>query len=122
MRLLADECLDQTVVSALRAAGHDVERVAIGSGFDDDHVVTLAERTGRVLLTQDLDFGRIAVEERRPQTGLVLLRVEPPHVAPVAARLVRLLHDHPERVPGAINVIDEATLRTRRLGDPTREG
>ena len=119
MRLLADECVDQTVVNSLQDAGHDVERVAIGSGLDDDQVATRAETAGRVLLTQDLDFGRIAVEERRPQTGLVLLRVEPPHVASIAERLVRFLREHPDLVPGAINVIDEVTLRTRKLGEPS---
>ena len=57
MRFLADESCDFSIVRALRAAGHDVVAVReVTLGADDDVVLELAVREGRVLLTKDNDF------------------------------------------------------------------
>lgn len=74
MRLLADECLDERLAARLRLAGHDTARVPPQSGLDDLAVAALAEREDRVLLTQDTDFGAIAVRHGHPRTGVVILR------------------------------------------------
>ena len=77
MRLLADECFDERLVARLRSAGHDVVRVAVHSGLDDRAVAGLAEREDRVLLTQDTDFGAIAMKHGSPRTGMVIVRARP---------------------------------------------
>jgi predicted nuclease of predicted toxin-antitoxin system len=58
VRWLADECVDASLVARLRAAGHDVVYVAeIAPATSDAEVVGLAQRDGRLLLTEDKDFG-----------------------------------------------------------------
>lgn len=57
MRLLANENVEQPVVDALRAAGHDVTCVGEAApGARDEQVLHLANVEGRLLLTNDKDF------------------------------------------------------------------
>ena len=55
MRFLADESCDFAVVTALRAARHDVTAIVeINPDAEDDVVLALARSDGRVLLTEGL--------------------------------------------------------------------
>ena len=72
MRFLADESCDFSVVRALRSADHDV--VAIAEVFpreEDDAVMERAVRGGRILITEDKDFGQL-VYAKMQRTGSVI--------------------------------------------------
>jgi len=59
MNLLADENIDRPVIRWLREQGHDViEVVCEMPGANDEAVVALSRRTGRVLVTFDRDIGQ----------------------------------------------------------------
>jgi uncharacterized protein with PIN domain len=73
MLFLADESCDFRVVRALRAAGHDVTSVLeMIPGADDEAVIALARREGRVLITED--FGQLFYAAARPGCGVILIR------------------------------------------------
>lgn len=75
MRFLADESCDFAVVRALRAAGHDVVAIVeISPRAEDEVVIDLAVREGRILLTEDKDFGRLVYADRRATGGVLFLR------------------------------------------------
>lgn len=75
MRFLADESCDFIVVRALRFAGHDVLSVAESArGATDPVVLGLAREQGRVLLTEDKDFGRLVYATGQGSLGVVLFR------------------------------------------------
>jgi len=75
VRFLADESCDFAVVRALRGAGHDVVAMAeTAPRAEDEAVAGLAARDGRVLLTEDKDFGRLVYAEARPSAGVILIR------------------------------------------------
>lgn len=75
MRFLADESCDFAVVRALRAAGHDVMAIAeMSPRAEDEHVIGLAIREGRILLTEDKGFGQLVYASKRPSPGVVLFR------------------------------------------------
>jgi predicted nuclease of predicted toxin-antitoxin system len=58
LRFLADESCDFAVVRALRGAGYDVVAVAEFTNQSlDPAVIEQAYREGRILLTEDKDFG-----------------------------------------------------------------
>ena len=62
MRFLADENVSRQVVERLRADGHDVIAVTqSGQGVSDKHVVEMANAEGRILITEDRDFGELVV-------------------------------------------------------------
>lgn len=70
MRLVADESCDAAVVRALRGASHDVIAVAdVAPGAEDAAVIDLALRAGRVLLTEDKDFGQRVYASGRGTAG-----------------------------------------------------
>jgi len=75
MRFLADESCDFAVVRGLRGQGFDV--IAISEtcpGAEDQRVIELARKEGRILLTEDKDFGRLAYLSGEPGIGVILLR------------------------------------------------
>jgi predicted nuclease of predicted toxin-antitoxin system len=86
------------------------------SGLDDLAVAALAEREDRVLLTQDTDFGAIAVRHGRPNTGVVIVRASIVDIDRVAARLARLIERAGNDLPAAITVLDDRRVRTRPIG------
>ena len=76
MRILADECCQADVIAALRKAGHDVVSVRETSpGIADQDVVALANETDRILLTEDLDSGDLAVRRWASEGGRAVISV-----------------------------------------------
>jgi predicted nuclease of predicted toxin-antitoxin system len=56
MPFLADESCDFRVERALRAVGHEMVAV-VAAGAEEDAVIGMAMREGRIFLTEDRDFG-----------------------------------------------------------------
>jgi predicted nuclease of predicted toxin-antitoxin system len=80
--LLADENIHPLVVRFLHQQGCDIEDVLkLGLGkAADDVILAEAVKDGRIVLTHDRDFGRLAVLVRQPIYGIVYLR--PGHIEP----------------------------------------
>jgi predicted nuclease of predicted toxin-antitoxin system len=74
VKFLADECCPASIVSALREAGHDVNYVIeISPEISDLEAAALAQAQRRVLVTEDYDFGELAVRHHVRMPGLVIL-------------------------------------------------
>ena len=72
MKFLADECCDASLVSALRADGHDVLYVLeTFPGTSDDAILDRAFAEHRILLTEDKDFGELVYRLGRPAHRIV---------------------------------------------------
>ncbi len=80
--LLADENLHPGVIDWLRQQGLDVLTVHEANlvGADDQTVLQLAFNQQRVVVTQDSDFGTLAIVGQEPFVGIVYLR--PGHILP----------------------------------------
>ncbi len=75
MRFLADECCDYAAVRALREAGHEVQTISeTAPESDDGQVMDLAASQGRILVTENKDFGQLVYAAARQASGVVLLR------------------------------------------------
>lgn len=74
MRIIADSNIQMSTVVALRADGHDVVWI-MEREVDPGDKAILAEafRSGRLVITLDKDFGKLAVADKLPHCGLVLL-------------------------------------------------
>jgi len=76
MRFIVDESAGVFVASYLRGEGHDVLAVAeIMSQAADEDVLSKAMGEGRILVTNDKDFGELVFRGRRKHSGIVLLRL-----------------------------------------------
>jgi predicted nuclease of predicted toxin-antitoxin system len=113
MGLLADECVNGRLIAGLRGAGHDV--VAVRQG--DRSVIELARRDGRVVLTEDKDFGDLVVRHGLAVPGLVL-----DTCTVTCGRCWRACSPFVARHRGELHgfhvVVTAKRARTRRLGAP----
>ena len=88
MRWLADECVAGSLVAALRSDGHDVDYAAeTAQRASDSELLTRAEGSRRLLLTEDKDFGDLVFRQSRVVPGVVLLRIDPLRPATRSKRL-----------------------------------
>ena len=116
MRWLADECVHADVVSDLRRAGHDVLYAAeVSPQTEDSELADEALRDGRVLLTEDKDFGDLAFLKMRAMRGTVLLRFPTARRGLKSPRLLEAIARYGEAFYGNLTVIDERRVRQRPL-------
>lgn len=114
MNFVADECVAQEIVTRLRADGHDVYSVREQErGIDDPSVLSLAVQMGRVLLTQDHDFGELVYRQNLHHRGVMLVRL--PGFAPGtrADRVVAVVRAHAAELPNAFTVVTPSAVRIR---------
>jgi predicted nuclease of predicted toxin-antitoxin system len=116
VRFLADECCPAQVVSALRAAGHDVSYVLEQSpGAADPMAAALAEAEDRVLITEDFDFGELVVRHRVALPGLMILALGGRPIATRVRRVLETVDQVGEALRGQIVVVEIDRERVRRL-------
>ncbi|MDE0027529.1 MAG: DUF5615 family PIN-like protein [Spirochaetaceae bacterium] len=116
MRFLADESCDYAVIRALRSAGHDV--VAIADAYaqaPDIEVAALAVSDGRVLLTEDKDFGQLVFAYGEASLGVVLLRYPAQVRGAMGDDVVDLAAKHGDRLAGSFVVVAPAQIRFRPM-------
>lgn len=118
VRVLIDECCDQEIARRLSRAGWDVAYVAAGNaGIEDIAVADMAEGRGRLLLTQDYDFGELVVRYGRLSSGLVLIGCQTLGRTERVERAVAVLLEEGERLAGTFTIIELDRVRRRKLGE-----
>ena len=116
MRWLADENIHSAIVRELRTAGHDVVYAAEVSRQTSDHsLVEQAFSEGRIVLTEDKDFGEIVFRDRKPSAGVVLLRMSASHWSAKWASLLAVIAQHGEGLLMQYTVIDDGKVRSQPL-------
>ena len=116
MRLLADECVDCRIIAWLRSVGHDVLAVRdTCRGARDGDVLALARRDDRMLMTEDKDFGELALRSAESLPGIVLLRETDAALQQVLAALSTLLSADETSLRGSLVVVRGARIRVRKL-------
>ena len=116
MNFVADESVDQPIITRLRGDGHQIWSVAeMEPGISDDVVLDLANRLGVVLLTADKDFGELVFRQGRLSTGVVLARLAglaPAQKADIVAAAIRRYGPDMNR---AFSIVTASSVRVRRL-------
>jgi predicted nuclease of predicted toxin-antitoxin system len=122
VQFLADESCDFVVVSALRAAGHDVTTVAdVNPGAEDDLVLALARSEARVLLTEDKDFGLLAYAGGHDTAGVVLIRFPGHARSSLGQAVVKVVTALRDRISRAFVVVEPGRARCSRPGVADRK-
>jgi predicted nuclease of predicted toxin-antitoxin system len=112
MRFLADENCDMAAVRALRGAGHDVTLVRDQApGANDEEVMKLALSEGRILLTEDKDFGQLVRAGSAQKVGVVLLRFPALARASMGPMLLQAVGALSIRLESAFTVIEPGRFR-----------
>ena len=124
MLLLADENIQGEVVQWLCGQGHDVVYAAESRRqTPDPMLLDLARADGRIILTDDLDFGELVYRQRLASQGVVLLRLGGMAAADRINRLAQVLPAVESSLPGRFIVITADKVRIRSIPpDPDGAG
>jgi len=115
MRFLADESCDFAVVRALRAAGYDVVAVAeVSPRAEDEAIIDLAVREGRILLTEDKDFGQLVYANLQATGGVLFLRFPATVRANLPNAVPELVRRRGEQLIGRFIVVQPGRVRIGR--------
>lgn len=114
MRFIVDESTGAAVVRHLRAAGHDVLAVAdrMPQAHDPD-ILAAAAREGRVLVTNDKDFGELIFRGGQPHRGVLLLRLQDESSANRVRVVQTVLEWYADRLHDSFVVATDGYVRIR---------
>ena len=112
MRFLADESCDFAVVRALRRAGFDVLCISESSPrTEDSEVIRLALREGRILLTEDKDFGRLVYSHGQDTLGVIFLRFPTFARRQISRDVLNLVKQQGEKLVGSFVTVQPGRIR-----------
>jgi predicted nuclease of predicted toxin-antitoxin system len=121
VKIKLDENLPFRLVRILGQFGHETDTVAQEglAGQDDTRVWDAAQRAGRFLITQDLDFSDIRRFTPGTHKGILLVRLREPGRIALMSRIRDVFHvEKVEDWNGCFVVATEHKIRVRR---PDRE-
>jgi predicted nuclease of predicted toxin-antitoxin system len=116
--ILVDECLPMQFVTELRNRGHDVVWAReTYPAYPDEEILAIAKAQGRIVLTEDRDFGRLTVQYKLPAAGIIMTKLGElsgtiPEIATFVANAIDGLGDE---CAGMLTVIGLVRNRQRPL-------
>lgn len=116
MKIKLDENIPHAAVAVLQQFGHEVDSVADEGlrGATDDDVFVAAGRSGRMLITQDLDFSDMRRFRPGTHSGLLLLRLKEPGRRALLQRMVWLFQNEPVAAwAGYVVIVTDNKIRLR---------
>lgn len=116
MEFLADENVPRPVIARLRSDGIAVKSIAeISAGSPDVDVLATADQGNFILITQDQDFGELAILRQMPVSGVLLLKLgRLPLSAPVET-ISQLVQANIAILAGNLTVVEPSRTRVRPL-------
>jgi predicted nuclease of predicted toxin-antitoxin system len=118
MKFLTDENVSPAVVRALRTAGHNVLDVKEQrwQGVADEVILRRARQTGRVIVSEDLDFGNLRRYPLTGHPGAILLHLADMRPREVAERLLTFLSGvRSQTLRGAVVFLEEGQVQVVKL-------
>ena len=121
MQLYLDENVERRVANELRRMGHDVYEVTKDENtrnkgvLDKTHALE-AEKSNRILITQDVDYGKLRVRDNVPSTGVVYAKPSLVDAPDYEKRMVVILKEHEAALErGAFITVSVDKVRVREL-------
>jgi predicted nuclease of predicted toxin-antitoxin system len=118
MRLLLDACLPREWRDFLRAHGHEcVAWIDIGApNAPDTEIMRHAHAGGWVVLTHDLDFGRLLAFSRATHPSVIQFRATDIRPEALGMQLLHALQMHEDALAqGALITVETERTRSRIL-------
>jgi predicted nuclease of predicted toxin-antitoxin system len=120
MILLADESVAGTIIERLRTDGYTVSAIGeLSPGVPDTHVLSEADRTQAILVTEDKDFGELVYRHSATHHGVVLIRLAGLSRAVRATVVSEAFKTHAAEFVSAFTVIAPTGIRIRPSTAPT---
>ena len=103
------------MVRGLRAAGHNVVALSeVASRSVDREVLDQAVREGRILITEDKDFGRLVFGGGLDSAGVILIRYPGNARGEMVDALTRLVNEQGPNLHGSFVSLQPGQVRLSR--------
>lgn len=113
-KLLADESVDFRIVEHLREGGYEIEAIVeINPSISDEEVLSLANEMGLVLITEDKDFGELTYRLRKPNQGIVLIRMSGLPIEEKIGKVLIVMNSYLPELRGKFTVISKDRVRIK---------
>ena len=113
---LADESCDFLIVRKLRSADYDVLSVAESfPSAPDQQVLELAIKSGRILLTEDKDFGEWVFAHGEKIEGVILIRFPGNARTRLGEEIILLIDEHGSELKKCFTVLEPGRARLRKI-------
>ena len=113
---LADESCDFLIVRKLRSAEYDVLSVAESfPSATDKQVLEQANKEGRILLTEDKDFGEWVFAHGEKMEGVILIRFPGNARKLLGEEISILIDDHGIELKKCFVVLEPGRARLRKI-------
>jgi len=115
LKFLVDASCDARIATHLNATGHDATRVGTNYGADlpDVEILVIASSEGRVLITDDRDFGELVFRLRHRHAGVIFLRIDTTNIQTRCDRLDRALEELGDSIEQFV-VVSNDSIRISR--------
>lgn len=115
LKFLTDENISPRVVSFFRQKGFDVIDVKEERwhGTEDKRLMEMAYKAKQFIITHDVDFGTLAINEGVSFYGIIYLRLKNVKVSNVITVLEKLLMLDTGLQEGALIVVEDTRVRMR---------
>ena len=114
MRFLVDESAGASVADHLRAQGHDAVSVAESMPqAEDSAILSTAFSQGRIVVTNDKDFGDLVFRSGQAHAGVLLLRLHDESATNRVRVVEAVLQQASQHLPGNFVVATERHIRIR---------
>jgi predicted nuclease of predicted toxin-antitoxin system len=117
MKFLIDENVGNTVVRFLKNKGQDVIVASKKglSGREDEFLLGYAFKEGRIIITNDKDFGFLIYRQKMPSRGIILFRFVQELPSLKVGALNAILSLKPEQILNHFIIASEGKIRIRPL-------
>ena len=116
MAFLADENVPRPIVERLRRDGFAIAET--NPGAVDADILAHAEQRDLLLITQDHDFGELAILRGMRVPGIVLLELERLPLSAQVERVANVIAADYANLSGHLTVIEPGRTRVRKLPKP----
>jgi predicted nuclease of predicted toxin-antitoxin system len=116
MKIKLDENLPFRLVTILSELGHETDTIPEEGlkGYKDEKVWEAAQRSGRFLITQDLNFSNINLFKPGTHYGLLLIRLRDPGRNTLLNRIQTIFQiEEVDRWQGCFVVVTDHKIRVR---------
>jgi predicted nuclease of predicted toxin-antitoxin system len=116
VRFLIDECCGRAVADVLRDAGHDIKIAqSLFESASDEDLAAFAISEDRIVVSEDFDFGELAVRRGIAIPGVILVSFSAPRIVEKAIRLAWLVETEADGLLDHITILYADDVRRRRL-------
>ena len=117
-KFLVDESTGRAVFNLLSRTEDAAYAGDAHKGAADAALLEAARKEGRILVTNDKDFGELVFQQRLACPGIVLFRLRDERPANRVVAMERLLHARGNQFEGSFVVVSDEMIRVRKLPAP----